>query len=126
MAYEEIVNELFYTFNNVIKNCFRLEDRNIRNDICILINYVVSSPESHNYFIYRDTSLGSKGIDMSNDSKTQFEGKDAEMEMMANRKTFLEVLLYYATYDEIKSIQRENRTLACSSRRIPQLRYGAD
>ena len=111
MAYEEIVNELFYTFNNVIKNCFRLEDRNIRNDICILINYVVSSPESHNYFIYRDTSLGSKGIDMSNDSKTQFEGKDAEMEMMANRKTFLEVLLYYATYDEIKSIQREKDSI---------------
>ena len=111
MAYEEIVNELFYTFNNVIKNCFRLEDRNIRNDICILINYVVSSPESHNYFIYRDTSLGSKGIDMSNNSKTQFEGKDAEMEMMANRKTFLEVLLYYATYDEIKSIQREKDSI---------------
>ena len=111
MAYEEIVNELFYTFNNVIKNCFRLEDRNIRNDICILINYVVSSPESHNYFIYRDTSLGSKGIDMSNDSKTQFEGKDAEMEMMVNRKTFLEVLLYYATYDEIKSIQREKDSI---------------
>ena len=111
MAYEEIVNELFYTFNNVIKNCFRLEDRNIRNDICILINYVVSSPESHNYFIYRDTSLGSKGIDMSNNSKTQFDGKDAEMEMMANRKTFLEVLLYYATYDEIKSIQREKDSI---------------
>lgn len=111
MAYEEIVNELFYTFNNVIKNCFRLEDRNIRNDICILINYVVSSPESHNYFIYRDTSLGSKGIDISNNSKTQFEGKDAEMEMMANRKTFLEVLLYYATYDEIKSIQREKDSI---------------
>ena len=44
MAYEEIVNLLYNTFNNVIKNCFRLDDRNIRNDICILINYVVSSP----------------------------------------------------------------------------------
>ena len=111
MAYEEIVNELFYTFNNVIKNCFRLDDRNIRNDICILINYVVSSPESHNYFIYRDTSAGSKSIYMSDNSQNKFEGKDKEMEMMANRKTFLEVLLYYATYDEIKSIQREKDSI---------------
>ena len=48
-----------------IKNSFRLDDRNIRNDICILINYVVSSPESHNYFIYRDSSKNNV-IDCSN------------------------------------------------------------
>lgn len=83
MAFEEIVNSLFLTFSNVIKNCFRLEDRNIRNDICILINYVVSSPESHVYFIYSDDSLNQK------------------------KKSFLEVLLYYATFDETVSIQRE-------------------
>ena len=33
------------------------------------------------------------------------------MEMMANRKTFLEVLLYYATYHEIKSIQKEKDSI---------------
>jgi hypothetical protein len=77
MAFEEIVNALFHTFNNVIHNCFRLEDRNIRNDICILINYVVSSPESHHYFIYKDESNSD-----------------------LNKKSFLEILLHYATYDE--------------------------
>ena len=86
MAYEEIVNELFYTFNNVIKNCFRLDDRNIRNDICILINYVVSSPESHNYFIYRDTSAGSKSIYMSDNSQNKFEGKEKELDEL-NKKS---------------------------------------
>lgn len=86
MAFEEIVNSLFHTFNTVIKNCFRLEDRNIRNDICILINYVVSSPESHVYFIYKDDDSNSS-TDLS-------------------KKSFLEKLLYYATYDET-TINRE-------------------
>ena len=94
MAYEEIVNSLYYTFNNVIKNCFRLDDRNIRNDICILINYVVSSPESHNYFIYRDASKN-KNYYMNDDNA------------LITQRTFLDTLLNYATYDEIKSIQRE-------------------
>lgn len=82
MAFEEIVNSLFYTFTNVQK-CFRLEDRNTRNDICILINYVVSIPDSHKYFIYKD--------DESN----------------SNRISFLEILLKCATYDETISIQTE-------------------
>lgn len=85
MAFEEIVNALFFTFNNVIKNCFRLEDRNIRNDICILINYVVSSNESHVHFIFKDES-SSTGL---------------------NKRSFLDILLYYATFDETISIQRE-------------------
>lgn len=81
---KEIVNSLFYTFNNIIKNCFRLEDRNIRNDICILINYVVSSPASHPHFIYQDES--------SSDT---------------SKKSFLDTLLKFATYDETISIQKE-------------------
>ncbi len=83
MAFEEIVNSLFYTFTNVIQKCFRLEDRNTRNDICILINYVVSIAESHSYFIYKDEDSN------------------------ANKVSFLDVLLKYATYDETISIQTE-------------------
>ena len=86
MAFEEIVNSLFYTFNNVVKNCFRLEDRNTRNDICILINYVVSSRESHPYFIYKDDNSNS------------------------NNHCFLEVLLHTATYDERISLYKERQT----------------
>jgi hypothetical protein len=84
MAFEEIVNSLFTTFHNVIRSCFRLDDRNIRNDICILINYVVSSPESHIYFIYKDQN--------SEDN---------------NKTSFLDDLLHFATYDETISIQKE-------------------
>lgn len=82
MAFEEIVNSLFFCFSNVIK-CYRLEDRNTRNDICILINYVVSIPESHSYFIYKDEDSN------------------------ANKVSFLDVLLKHATYDETISIQTE-------------------
>ena len=83
MAFEEIVNSLFATFTNIIHNCFRIEDRNTRNDICILINYVVSSSESHPYFIYKDADSNSKNI------------------------SFLEILLKYATHDETISIIQE-------------------
>ncbi len=83
MAFEEIVNSLFSTFINVIKNKNGIEDRNTRNDICILINYVVSSPESHLYFIYKDSDSNSNNI------------------------SFLEILLKYATHDETISILQE-------------------
>ena len=104
MAYEEIVNALFYTFNNVIKNCFRLEDRNIRNDICILINYVVSSPESHNYFIYRDTTKNHI-VDCYSSVGENYQNENNSGGIVS--RTFLDTLLFYATYDEIKSIQKE-------------------
>lgn len=83
MAFEEIVNSLFATFLNVIKNKNGIEDRNTRNDICILINYVVSSPESHAYFIYKDLDSNSNNI------------------------SFFEILLKYATHDETISIVQE-------------------
>ena len=98
MSYEEIVNSLYYTFNNVIKNCFRLDDRNIRKDICILINYVISSPGSHNYFIYRDVSKN-KNYYMNDDNA------------LITQRTFLDILLNYATYDEIKYNQREKDSI---------------
>ena len=74
---------MFQTFRKVIDNCFRLEDRNIRNDICILINYVVSSPESHSHFIFADEMTKS------------------------TKNSFFEVLLSYATLDETSNIKYE-------------------
>ena len=113
MAFEEIVNALFYTFNNVIKNCFRLEDRNIRNDICILINYVVSSPESHNYFIYKDTTKNHMLEYFPNLNNENYDNKNEKINNISTpvSRTFLDTLLYYATYDEIKSIQKEKDNL---------------
>lgn len=124
MAFEEIVNSLFHTFNTVIKNCFRLEDRNIRNDICILINYVVSSPESHVYFIYKDDENAAGDYMSQNTSshhgqtgenythtKGSSTGKVTRTELSRDpkdldKKSFLEKLLYYATFDET-TINRE-------------------
>jgi hypothetical protein len=124
MAFEEIVNSLFHTFNTVIKNCFRLEDRNIRNDICILINYVVSSPESHVYFIYKDdenaagdymTQSTSSNQVQNGENYTQTKGSTVgrmtRTELSRDpkdldKRSFLEKLLYYATFDET-TINRE-------------------
>jgi len=63
-----------------------MEDRNIRNDICILINYVVSSPDSHVHFINKDE------VSETNES---------------SKRSFLDILLDYATYDETLSITKE-------------------
>jgi beta-glucosidase/6-phospho-beta-glucosidase/beta-galactosidase len=63
-----------------------MEDRNIRNDICILINYVVSSPDSHVHFINKDE------VSETNES---------------SKRSFLDILLHYATYDETLSITKE-------------------
>jgi len=63
-----------------------MEDRNIRNDICILINYVVSSPDSHIHFINKD--------EMSETNES-------------SKRSFLDILLHYATYDETLSITKE-------------------
>ena len=64
-----------------------MEDRNIRNDICILINYVVSSPDSHVHFINKD--------ELSETTNEQ------------SKRSFLDILLTYATYDETLSITKE-------------------
>jgi hypothetical protein len=63
-------------FERVIKEGYKLDDKCLRNEICILINYVVTSLSSHKFFLERETP------------------DDA---------TFLETILHYSTHDELNS-----------------------
>ena len=73
---QEIVLSLRKPFERVLKEGYKLDDKCLRNEICILINYVVTSTASHRFFLERETPSDS---------------------------TFLEAILFYATHDELNS-----------------------
>lgn len=63
-------------FERVMKEGYKLDDKCLRNEICILINYVVTSLASHPFFLEKETP---------------------------NDSTFLEAILYYSTHDELNT-----------------------
>ena len=74
MALEEIAIGLKKVFEKVIREGYKLEDKWLRNELCILINYALNSPLSHKFFLSKDTD------------------KD---------QSFFELLLKYAAHDEL-------------------------
>lgn len=73
---QEIVLSLRRPFERVLKEGYKLDDKCLRNEICILINYVVTCHASHQFFLERETP---------------------------GESTFLEAILFYATHDELNS-----------------------
>lgn len=63
-------------FERVLKEGYKLDDKCLRNELCILINYIVTCNESHKFFLERETP---------------------------NDSTFLEAILFYSTHDELNS-----------------------
>lgn len=63
-------------FERVLKEGYKLDDKCLRNEICILINYVVTCIESHPFFLEKETP---------------------------NEPTFLEAIIHYSTHDELNS-----------------------
>ena len=55
---------------------YKLDDKCLRNEICILINYIVTSHESHKFFLERETP---------------------------NDSSFLEAIIHYSTHDELNT-----------------------
>jgi hypothetical protein len=74
MALEEIAIGLKKVFVKVIQSGYKMEDKWLRNELCILINYTLNSPLSHKFFLTKD---------------------------MEDNTSFFEVLLKYATHDEL-------------------------
>jgi len=72
----EIIFGLRRPFEKVIKEGYKLDDKCLRNEICILINYIVTNTESHKFF-----------LEVENPSEP----------------SFLEALIYYSTHDELNS-----------------------
>jgi hypothetical protein len=71
----EVVMALRKTFERVLSEGYKLDDKCLRNEICILINYIVTCPLSHKFFIEK----GYEGEDSATflgkvifNSKTQF------------------------------------------------------
>ena len=77
----EVVPSLKIPFEMVLRRGYKKDDKCLRNEICVLLNYVVSSPESHGFFLQPDC-----------------EGSD---------ETILEQMTAYAVYDEINGEQNQ-------------------
>lgn len=86
-AAEDIIYSLKKLFENIMKNGYKLEDKCLRNELLILINYLMSD-EKALYFFYEKQSLS-----------------DDE-----NQATFLDILLYYSNIDEITFYNEPIRT----------------
>lgn len=76
----EIILALRRVFERVLKEGYKLDDKCLRNELAILINYVVTCSESHRYFTERETTDDNEETD-----------------------SFLDIICYYATHDELNS-----------------------
>lgn len=76
----EIVLALRRIFERVLKQGYKLDDKCLRNELTILVNYIVTCPESHRYFTERETTDDNEETD-----------------------SFLDVICYYASHDELSS-----------------------
>lgn len=73
---QEIVLSLKQPFERVLKHGYKLDDKCLRNEIQILINYIATSTKSHKFFLE----------------------KEHEQDLC-----FLDTILHYATHDELSS-----------------------
>jgi len=76
MATEEIVSSLKSQFVEIVQKGYKLEDKCLRNELCILLNYIVNCDKSHPFFLTKDST--------------------------EDDLCFLDYLLYYSTCDELK------------------------
>jgi cilia- and flagella-associated protein 69 len=73
---QEIVLGLKQPFERVLKQGYKLDDKCLRNEIQILINYIATSTKSHKFFLEKEHD---------------------------NDVCFLDTILNYATHDEMNS-----------------------
>jgi cilia- and flagella-associated protein 69 len=76
---QQVVMGLRKPFENVIQKGYKLEDKCLRNELAILINYLVMDKISHDYLFIKDEEDG---------------------------KSFIQSLMYYATVDEFYGIEQ--------------------
>lgn len=53
-SHPEVVPSLKIPFDQVLAQGYKKDDKCLRNEICVLLNYVVSVPESHRFFLQKD------------------------------------------------------------------------
>jgi hypothetical protein len=57
---QTVVVNLRAPFENVIQKGYKLDDKCLRNELAILINYVIIEKESHDFFFEND--IGGKSL----------------------------------------------------------------
>ena len=50
-TYPEVFKSLKPAFENVLKHGFKKDDKCIRNEICLLINFILQNARSHKFFL---------------------------------------------------------------------------
>ena len=108
IASEDIVFALRELFLDIMKRGYKLEDKCLRNELLILINYILTHTEMIPALIHKSTSKHFSS--QANHKRTSDDDKlnkhknfttnlpnDVELEEMS----FLEILLYFATIDEV-------------------------
>lgn len=78
-ADQSVVIALRKPFENVIKKGYKLDDKCLRNELAILINYVIIEKTSHDFFYLKDPQDGG---------------------------SLMDTLLHYATVDEFYSLEQ--------------------
>jgi hypothetical protein len=73
LAREELIISLRWTLSKIIKEGYKLGDKKLRNELFILICYIVQTPKTHPYFLSREE----------------------------NDENFLEEILRYSSHDEL-------------------------
>ena len=87
MAVEEVVFALRRVFERVLRQGYKLDDKHLRNELLVLVNYCAMNLESHAYFLASERGTAGPGAGAGAGAK----------------QSFYELLLYYATYDELNS-----------------------
>lgn len=102
IASEDIVFALRELFLDIMKRGYKLEDKCLRNELLILINYILTHREmipflvdktNKRHFNPTPTTTGQRG---NNQSQPNNLPNDVDLDDMS----FLEILLYFATVDE--------------------------
>jgi hypothetical protein len=78
-ADQGVVVALRRPFENVIKKGYKLDDKCLRNELAILINYIIIEKDSHSFFFLKDPQDGG---------------------------SLMDTLLHYATVDEFYSLEQ--------------------
>lgn len=86
-AVEDIISSLKKLFENIMKLGYKLEDKCLRNEILILLNYMMRDEKALQYFVEKSS-----------------------IPSVQSPTTFLEVLLFYATIDEVTFYNEPIRT----------------
>lgn len=86
-SYPESVSSLKAQFDNVMARGYKKDDKCLRNELCVLLNFIVSSPDSYGQFLHGDqnsvfTTMCSYAVfDEQNEAKPLLTTSEEDLEL---------------------------------------------